>query len=361
MFGCIESNESNLTHITGIFVKEEHLPAVRGCPDLSLKAVYSRSLKSAKSVSDGLSDIQLYSDDSDQNYSHLLSRDDIQAVIIALPILVQPRFIKEALSAGKHVLAEKPLAKDVSTGKELVDWYNSNIDTKKLNFSIAEQFRYYGAYAHGAKKIKSFGKILNIRVRMQTCIQPGSKYYETEWRKKPEYQGGFLLDGGVHFIAGIRHLLSGSGEKVTRVSAHTSQLREYLPPVDTVDSTWKLSNGSTGTFSVSFGTTFSGAEWGVACEGGTVSIDRTIVKSKAVGGEEVTEDVKDEVDVDTEGAHVPIGSVVPEVFAWARSLKNGKWDARQSADEGLADLEILEAMLISGEKGGEAVKLKYQT
>ena len=346
---------------TGIFVKEEHLPAVQQCPRLSLKAVYSRSLKSAKSVTEGLSNIELYSDDSDQNYTQLLSRKDIQAVIIALPILVQPKFIKEALSAGKHVLAEKPLAKDVETGKELIDWYHANIDTKKLNFSIAEQFRYYAAYAHAAKKVKDFGKVLGLRVRMQTCIQPGMKYYETEWRKKPEYQGGFLLDGGVHFIAGIRNLLSGSGEKVKALSAFTSQLQDYLPPVDTVDSTWKLSNGATGTFSVSFGTTFSGAEWSVACEGGTVSVDRTIVKSRPTGGEEVSEDVPDEVDADDKGAHVSIGSVVPEVFAWAKSLQTGKWDPRQSAEEGLADLEILEAMIRSGESGGQAVELKYQT
>lgn len=346
---------------TGIFVKEEHLPAVQKCPDFSLKAVYSRSLKSAKSVSEGLSNIQLYSDDSEENYSHLLARVDVEAVIIALPIMVQPKFIKEALSAGKHVLAEKPLAKDVETGKELLDWYSANINRHELNFSIAEQFRYYAAYVHGAKKVKEFGRVLGLRVRMQTCIQRGMKYYETEWRKKPEYQGGWLLDGGVHSVAGIRHLLSESGEKVKTLSAFTSLLQDYLPPVDTVDSTWKLSNGSTGTFSLSFGSTFSGAEWSVACEGGTVSVDRTIVKSKPTGGEEVEENVPDEIEADTQGAHVPIGSVIPEVFAWARSLKTGKWDSRQTPEEALADLEILEAMLKSAEKGGQAVELKYQT
>ena len=92
-----------------------------------------------------------------------------------------------------------------------------------------------------------------------------------------------------------------------------------------------------------------------------MSVDRTIVKSKPTGGEEVIEDVPDEVEADTKGAHVPIGSVTPEVFAWAKSLKTGKWDPRQSAEEGLADLEILEAMLKSGENGGQAIELKYQT
>ena len=292
-----------------------------------------------------------------------MSRKDIQAVIIALPILIQPSFIKQALKAGKHVLAEKPLAKDVETGKKLIDWYHENIDTGRVNFSLAEQFRYYAAYAHASKKVKEYGKVLGARVRMHTCIQPGMKYYETEWRKKPEYQGGFLLDGGVHFIAGIRVLLAGGGVKVERVSAYTTLLQDYLPPVDTVDATWKISNGSTGTFSVSFGTTFSGAEWSVACEGGTVSVDRTKVTTKPSDGEEKVEDVPDEVGDLGDGVkeeHVPIGSVVPEIWAWVRSLQEGKWDKRQSAEEGLADLEVLEGMVRSGERGGEVVELRYQ-
>ena len=153
------------------------------------------------------------------------------------------------------MLAEKPIAKDVATARDLIDWYHSNIDVKKINLSIAEQFRFLPSYAHAAKSIASMGPVLGFRTRMHACIQPDMKYLQTDWRKKPEYQGGFLLDGGVHFIAGIRALLSGGGEKVGSVSAYTTLLQEYLPPVDTVDAVWRLESGRTGTFCVSFGTT----------------------------------------------------------------------------------------------------------
>ena len=328
------------------------------CPDLELKSIYSRSLQSAQSVSEKLSpQVDLYSNESTEgkDYAALLARQDIQAVIIALPILVQPDFIKQALSAGKHVLAEKPIAKDIATARELIDWCHANIDTEKLNFSIAEQFRFLPSYAYAAKTVASMGKVLGFRTRMHACIQPGSKYYETEWRKKPEYQGGFLLDGGVHFIAGIRAMLAGGHEKVASVSAYTALLKDYLPPIDTVDAVWRLESGKTGTFSVSFGTTFKGAEWTVACEEGTVSVDRDEVTITPKGGEAKKQKVKDEF------GDVGVGSGVKmEVFAWARSLVKGQWDARQSAKEGLADLELLEVMVKSGESGGQAMATQYQ-
>jgi len=60
-------------------------PAVEASKNLTLKATYSRSLSSAKSLATDHSKIDLYSDDSGsgKSYTDLLARSDIQAVIIA--------------------------------------------------------------------------------------------------------------------------------------------------------------------------------------------------------------------------------------------------------------------------------------
>ncbi|TKA22869.1 hypothetical protein B0A54_17885, partial [Friedmanniomyces endolithicus] len=253
-----------------------------------------------------------------------------------------------ALEKGKHVLAEKPLAKDVATGRELVEWYHQNVDTGRVTFGVAEQFRYLNAFIYAAEQARSFGKVIGFRHRLSGNVAPDMKYLQTEWRKKPEHQGGFLLDGGVHFIAGMR-LLLGSEAKVAKVSAFTTQLQSHLPPVDTVDATFLLANGATGNFSVSFGTTFTGTDWAVACEKGSVSVDGTKVTVKPLGGEEKVVDKPDE-----------LGGVKQEVFAWAKSLVSGKQEPKQRPEEALADLEVLEAMLRSGESGGQPVELKLQ-
>lgn len=338
------SHRSRLIKGAGIFVREEHLPAIHSNEHLALKAVYSRSLKSARALD---ANVDLYSDDSpDASYADLLARQDISAVVIALPIPSQPEYIKKALTAGKHVLAEKPIAKDIATATDLLQWYHSHSkELKGATLSIAEQFRYLKAFRYAGEQVEKLGKVLGFRVRMHAFVKPGSKYYETSWRKTPEYQGGFLLDGGVHFIAGIRVMLG--KEKAARISAYTAQLQEHLPPVDTVDASIRLSNGSSGTFSVSFGTSFSGAEWAVACEGGSVSISGKVVTTKLKDGSEESVTIEDK-------------GVKQEDDAWAESLVKGVQEAGQKPEEALADLEILEAMIKSGESDGVPIDLNLQ-
>lgn len=105
---------------------------------------------------------------------------------------------------------------------------------------------------------------------------------------------------------------------MTRVSAYTAQLQEHLPPIDTVDATVRLANGATGTFSVSFGTTFTGVAYVVACEQGTVDVgfDKTTVKR---GDDEVSESFPEDKN-----------GVRQEVKAWVKSIAQGKQDPLQS-------------------------------
>ncbi|KAH8725808.1 hypothetical protein GQ44DRAFT_706560 [Phaeosphaeriaceae sp. PMI808] len=334
---------------SGIFAKEEHLPAIQATPLLNLKAIYSRSLESAKSLSKHLSDIELYSDDSEaKTFDDLLQRDDIKGFVIALPILVQPAYIKKALSAGKHVIAEKPIAKDVSTAQELVRWTRNPSNTTAV-YTVAENFRLLDSFIYGSQAVSSLGRILTFRARVASFVRPGAKYYETSWRKTPGYQGGFLLDGGVHFAAAIRLLLGGGGEKITAISAFTTQLQQHLPPIDTLNSTLLISNGASGTLSISFGTTDTGSEYLIACEKGSVHVTR----GKVV----VTKDgaVAEERDFKDEGS-----GVKQEIKAWAESLESGKWNPAQSPNEAIGDLEIIESALISGGQGGKVIELKLQ-
>lgn len=166
----------------------------------------------------------------------------------------------------------------------------------------------------------------------------------TLWRQAPEYQGGFLLDGGVHMVAGLR-LILGSTDHMTAVSAQSQQLQDYLPPVDTVDAVVQTNSGATGVISLSWGSPFSDNVFEFACEKGVVMMRF------------------DDVTVNGVDHHVKFDGkgVVPEVAEFAKSIVSGGSVAkRQSPEEALADLEVLEQMLQSGEKKGDRMMLHFQ-
>ncbi|KID62604.1 NAD-binding Rossmann fold oxidoreductase family protein, partial [Metarhizium hybridum] len=91
---------------SGLFVKAEHLPAVLGNARLDLKALYSRSLKSAQETAGQIKDAPqpaLYAEDAPgSTYADLLRREDVQAVIVALPIVSQPATESGAVGTYCH-------------------------------------------------------------------------------------------------------------------------------------------------------------------------------------------------------------------------------------------------------------------
>lgn len=202
---------------------------------------------------------------------------------------------------------------------------------------------------------------------VSSYVKPDNKYYsmfhildffvpliraDTPWRTKPEYQGGFLLDGGVHSVAGIR-LLLGEAAKPKALTAYTTLLQAHLPPADTITSIWQTAAGVPGTFSMSFGTTLSGSEYTVACEKGSVTV--TTYTNKVT----VRQGLQRDGNSSTKEFEEDYG-VKREVKAWAESIASGKPNPSQSPEEALADLEILEKMLKSGEGHGKTESLQFQ-
>ncbi|KAH8112867.1 NAD-binding protein [Phellopilus nigrolimitatus] len=225
----------------GLFAREAHLPAVAALEDRSvLRAIYSRSHKSASALAEAAqTELKLdappkvYSDDSAATLDTLLARTDIAAVIIALPITVQPSIIIRCLQAGKHVLSEKPVAPDVKSGVDLISRYQKDFKHKGLIWRVAENFEAEPGYRKAAEAIKE-GKIGDVRFFRLTAVgyvDKDGKWYKTPWRTVPDYQGGFLLDGGVHSVALLRTLLPDS---IKQVTSYASLSRPHLPPQDTI-------------------------------------------------------------------------------------------------------------------------------
>ncbi|KAL2134075.1 hypothetical protein VTI74DRAFT_1071 [Chaetomium olivicolor] len=340
----------------GIFAREEHLPAIEANPALTLKAVYSRSQQSAEALAAGSKDpssVAIYFDTpavEGKSLDDLLRRDDIAAVDIVLPILHQPGVVEKAIKAGKHVLSEKPVSGDIESAQKLIAWYEGLGSGKPL-WGVAENFRYMESLRYAAQKVGEVGgKLATFRLQQNAYVRPDNKYFNTAWRKTPLYQGGFLLDGGVHFVAGLRFLLAATGQDIKQLAGFTALLNEQLIPVDTVHAVALTQDGKSGTIGLSFGTEFkSGLEVEIVTTNGAVIWNPTGVKTvtrKSEGSEEKAEENKE----------FPYNSgVTAEVAAFAKAIDASQVEALQTPSEALKDLEILQRLLESG-AGGAAVK-----
>ncbi|KAF8810440.1 NAD(P)-binding protein [Phlegmacium glaucopus] len=246
----------------GIFAKEGHLPtlATLGTAAPPLKAIYSRSEKSAHDLAEAAA-ITLKMDDTPPSIYHdgdasanldiLLSRPDITAVLIALPISLQPNFILKALAAGKHVLSEKPVAPDVKKGLEVINSYRRLYKSKGLVWRVAENSEAEPGYRAVAAAIQSgkIGKVIFFKTLVAGYIDQESIWYKTPWRTIPDYQGGFLLDGGVHTIAALRVMLP---HPLTHLSGFASLNKDYLKPHDTIHTIVKADDKFHGIVEITF-------------------------------------------------------------------------------------------------------------
>lgn len=62
----------------------------------------------------------------------VLAKPDLDAVIVDLPITMQPGVVSKALHASKHVLSEKPVAPDVQQGFSLIKAHKERYNPKGL-------------------------------------------------------------------------------------------------------------------------------------------------------------------------------------------------------------------------------------
>ena len=88
----------------------------------------------------------------------VLDDENVEAVVIAVPAVFHYRLAKEALSRGKHVFVEKPLALNVREGEELVEL----AERKKKVLMVGHILQYHNAVIK-LKEIIDGGELGRIR------------------------------------------------------------------------------------------------------------------------------------------------------------------------------------------------------
>lgn len=163
-------------------------------------------------------------------------------------------------------------------------------------------------------------------------------------RQKPDYQGGFLLDGGIHFVAALRCLLEAAGQTISAVRASTSLIKEELAPIDTLNANLTTANKRNGTLNISYGSKFRRD-----CHICIVTTNGAV----AVSPSEVKITTNDKMGPQCKTFRFPPSSGVrKEVAAFAECIHTGEPNPRGSPEQAYHDLKLLQGMLESGEEEG---------
>lgn len=123
-------------------------------------------------------------------------RPDVDVVIVATTNAVLVETSLAAVQAGKHVLVEKPAARNVAELTPLIDAARENGIQVRVGFN----HRYHPALlkAHELLEAGELGELMFVRGRYG---HGGRKGYDREWRANPAISGGGeLIDQGVHMI-----------------------------------------------------------------------------------------------------------------------------------------------------------------
>ncbi|MFQ5706256.1 MAG: Gfo/Idh/MocA family protein [bacterium] len=226
---------------TGAVAQVVHIPQWKKIGDVQLLAVCDRNKNKAQWIADRYRIPRVFDD-----IEELLKLEEVQAVDICTPTQSHLYIAEAALSSGKHVLVEKPMARNYEESKNMVD--AAQRYRRKLMVAMNVRFR------QDAIILKSFlngGDLGEIFYSKTGWLRKKEKMLDRSWLYEKEISGG-----GVFMDLGIQMLDVGlwlmGDVPVESVKAATYNKINKLEVEDSAAAFLRLNNGATLTVEVSW-------------------------------------------------------------------------------------------------------------
>src|SRR5262249_12396685 len=140
-------------------------------------------------------------------YEALLEDPEIEAVYISLPNTMHCEWSIRALEAGKHVLCEKPMARDPAQVEEAFD------AAERAGRFLTEAFM----WRHNPQTKRLAGRVSGGAIGELRLVRAAFSYSLYDFdniRLRTDVEGGALMDVGCYCVSGSR-LLAGEPERVS--------------------------------------------------------------------------------------------------------------------------------------------------
>lgn len=142
-------------------------------------------------------------------YDELLSASEVDAVYIPLPPSMHCEWTLKAVSAGKHVLCEKPLAVHTSEARQMID-----AAVHQQVVLLDAVMWYHTARAAAIREIVVSGQLGDVRQVTSAFTFPGQGMADDNLRFSASLGGGSLLDLGWYCIGMTLWMLQSLPDRV---------------------------------------------------------------------------------------------------------------------------------------------------
>lgn len=225
----------------GSIAQLAHIPNWKKIPGVELVALCDVNRARARAVAEKFGIPQVFTDDEE-----LLKLEEVNAVDICAPTNFHKSLAIAALSAGKHVLVEKPMSRTVEEAEQMVRAARQY----KRKLMVAMNVRFWRDVVNLRQFIEN-GELGEVFYAKCGWLRRQENWSERSWLFQKKYSGGgVLMDLGIQILDMTLWLFG--GKKVKSVKAVTYKQAARLEVEDAAICFIHLNDDSVFTLEVSW-------------------------------------------------------------------------------------------------------------
>ena len=294
------------------------------------------------------------------NYIEMLDSGLCDAVIVAVPHYQHPEMVIECLKRGIHVICEKPAGVYTKQVKEM----NAVAERSDAKFGMMFNQRTNCLYRKMREMIKNgeIGEIERVTWIITDWFRTQIYYDSGSWRATWEGEGGGVLFNQCPHQLDLVQWVVGMLPKTVNAFCHYGKWHD-IEVEDDVTAYFEYENGATGMFITTTGEApgtnrfeVSGTKGKLLCEGKELWFFKNDADTKELietSSEGFKKPACEKILVETDGENTQHAGIINNFTATLL----GKEELFVSGTDGIAGVELMNAMTLSGWRGGARISL----
>jgi UDP-N-acetyl-2-amino-2-deoxyglucuronate dehydrogenase len=215
-------------------IAQTHAQAIAALPNAHLVAVTDVRPDAARAFAEA------HDCAAEPDLAALLARDDVEVVAVCVPSGLHAEVGVQVATAGKHLVVEKPIDVTLAAADKLIN----AAQAAGVALTVISQHRFDAGLVE-LRRLLDGGALGDLVLgEAKTKWYRTQEYYDSaDWRGTLAFDGGALLNQGVHYVDLLRWCMG----PVTEVTAMSATSSHQMEAEDTALALLRFTSGALGT------------------------------------------------------------------------------------------------------------------